>query len=197
VRADAGLGADPAEWQWQDQSAAANALVQPTVAKRPAPVLDETTRMPHLRFDGTDDTLLFRQRLSGIRTVFWVLRRSPAMTPGYRMLLGDSATYDFLSDATTKLWSSSSSTSIRNGQTRIDGAPVASLAAERPTTLAVVSLVTTGAVAADAFSRDRTYGRSWWGDLAELVVYERALTAFEVRSVEEYLAGRYGIGLQP
>jgi hypothetical protein len=60
-----------------------------------------------------------------------------------------------------------------------------------------LSLVTTGDVTASTFSKDRTYDYSWWGDLAELVIYERALTASEVAAVESYLAGRYGIGLQP
>jgi hypothetical protein len=81
--------------------------------------------------------------------------------------------------------------------TRLDGVPVNGVTTDRPTDLSVISLVTTGSVRADAFSRDRANGRSWWGDLAELVIYDRALSAAEVRSVEEYLAGRYGIELAP
>jgi hypothetical protein len=165
---------------------------------RPTLAFDETSRMPLLRFDGVDDTLLFTQRLTGIRTVFWVIRRSPSMTPDYRLLLGDSSVYDFCSDGTTKLWSASyTSASIRNGLTRRNGVPVDGATADRPTDLSVISLVTTGGVTADAFSRDRVYGRSWWGDLAELVIYDRALSIAEVRSVEAYLAGRYGIGVVP
>ena len=61
----------------------------------------------------------------------------------------------------------------------------------------MLSLVTTGPVTADAFSRDRTSGRSWWGDLGELVIYDRALSDSEVRSVEQYLAGRHGLTLAP
>jgi len=58
--------------------------------------------------------------------------------------------------------------------------------------------VTTGNVKADAFSRDRTYAsRSWSGDLAELVIYDRDLTPSEVRSVSEFLANRYGLTLAP
>jgi hypothetical protein len=151
--------------------------------------------MPLLRFDG-NDVMLFTRRLTGIRTVFWVIRRSASMTPDYRFLLGDASTYDFCSDGTTKLWSSSyTSPSILNGQTRLNGTPVNGLTTDRPLNLALISLVTTGAVNADAVSRDRVYGRSWWGDLAELVVYERALSASEVQAVEAYLAGRYGIGI--
>jgi hypothetical protein len=153
--------------------------------------------MPVLRFDGADDSLLFTTRLTAIRTVFWVVRRDSTPT-GYRFLLGDYNNYDFHSESATKLWDpGSSSLSIRNGETRVNGALVNGTTTDRPTDLAVVSLLTTGPVAADAFSRDRTFGRSWLGDLAELVIYDRALSAAEVRSIEEYLAGRYGLSLAP
>jgi hypothetical protein len=168
------------------------------VGKRPEVAVDTTSRMPVARFDGIDDELLFTSRLTGIRTVFWVVRRSAAMTPGYRFLLGDSVGYDFAPDDGMKLWSASyASAAVLNGQTRLDGAPVDGRVTDRPLDLSVLSLVTTGNASADAFSRDRTWGRSWWGDLAELVIFDRALTSTELQEVEAYLAGRYGIGLAP
>jgi hypothetical protein len=198
VRADAGLGLDSAG-HWPDQGDAANSLAQPKLFSQPRPALDPTSRMPVLRFDGVDDAMLFTRRLTGIRSVFWVIRRSAAMTPGYRLLLGDVSTYDFFSEGTTKLWhSGSTNVAIRSGQTRLNGAAVNGTTTDRPLDLSVISLVTTGDVTADAFSRDRTNnGYSWWGDLAELVVFERALSPEEVQSIEAYLAGRYGIGLSP
>jgi hypothetical protein len=165
---------------------------------RPTRVVDEAIRMPLLRFDGVDDTMLFSARLTHIRTVFWVIRGDPASMTNYRFLLGDVSAYDFCSGSTSSIWDSYyTSASIRNGVTRVDGLQVNGVQTSRPTTLSVVSAVTTGNVIADAFSRDRSYGHSWWGDLAELVIYERALSIEEVRSVEVYLAGRYGIGLAP
>ncbi len=195
VRADAGVSADGSLWKNQ---AGGNDLFQATTTLRPSLVYDAGSRMPLLRFDGAGDNLFFTQRLSGIRTVFWVIRRAAAMTPGYRFLLGDATGYDFCSDAGTKLWTTSyTHAAILNGQTRLNGAAVNGTTTDRPAALSVLSLVTTANVAADAVSRDRSYGRSWWGDLAELVIYERALSAAEVTQVEAYLAGRYGIGLQP
>jgi hypothetical protein len=194
VRADAGLAADGS--LWTDQGTAQNPLVQAGATLRPTLVFDAASRMPMLRFDGVDDTLFFTRRLTGIRSVFWVIRRSPAMTSGYRFLLGDGTNYDFCSDAAMKLWSSScTAVAVRNGQTRLNGAAINGLTTDRPLDLSVISLVTTGNATADAFSRDRVYGRSWWGDLAELVIFERDLSASEVQAVEGYLAGRYGIGL--
>jgi hypothetical protein len=196
VRGDAGLDSDePAAWM--DQSGAANDLLQSSGALRPARRVDEAIRMPLLRFDGVDDTMLFRKRLTAIRTVFWVVRADPASTANYRVLLGDATAYNFHSGVSTFWHSSSTSASIREGTTRLNGLPINGVQTNRPTDLSVISLVTVGNVTADAFSRDRTYGRSWWGDLAELVIYERDLGIEEVRSVEAYLAGRYGISMAP
>jgi hypothetical protein len=196
VRADAGLEPDNVSL-WRDQGGAGNDLVQSATIQRPLVLVDETNDMPFVRFDGAGDTLLFTSRLTGIRTVFWVIRRSAEMTPDYRMLLGDSIGYDFHPDYSMTIWGSYTSSSITSGETRVDGALVDGLTTDRPADLSVISLVTTGSVSADAFSRDRLYDRSWWGDLAELVIYDRPLDASERRAVEEYLAGRYGVELAP
>ena len=45
-------------------------------------------------------------------------------------------------------------------------------------------------------SGTRTARTPWLGDLAELVVYDRALTAAERKGVEDYLLAKYGIGEQ-
>jgi hypothetical protein len=120
------------------------------------------------------------------------------MTPGYRFLLGDATTVHFYPDASTKLFGASyASPFVLNGQVRLNGSSVSPVNTERPANLSVLSVVTTGDVTASTFSKDRTYDYSWWGDLAELVIYERALSASEVAAVETYLAARYGIGLPP
>ncbi len=82
---------------------------------------------------------------------------------------------------------------VTGGQTRVNGLPVDGLKTPRPRTMAVVSLVTTGPVPADKFGP--SYGSSpWAGDLAELIVYDQALSALEVREVEDYLLAKYAIG---
>ena len=115
------------------------------------------------------------------------------MTPGYRLLLGDSSVYDFHPDANMKIWGSYTSATIKEGETRLDGALVNGTTTDRPAELSVISLVTTGNVSADAFSRDRTLDRSWWGDLAELIVYDRPLAAGERQAIESYLATKYAL----
>src|SRR5262249_45082843 len=89
VKADAGItAAEGFVSAWADQSGNANHLVQPTSSSQPQLVPDEASGRPVLRFDG-GDFLSFTSRLTNIRAVFWVIRRSSAATPGYRFLLGD------------------------------------------------------------------------------------------------------------
>src|SRR6185369_2773627 len=60
------------------------------------------------------------------------------------------------------------------------------------------SVVTTGPVAANQLCRDRNLadGRSWWGDLAEIIVYDRPLSDAERESVEHQLMAKYEIAPQ-
>lgn len=198
VRADAGTGETGLRSSpWTDQSGIANDLTQGWVGKQPLLVPGVVNGLPAFRFDGSDDWMSFATRLTGIRTVFWVVRENTAATPGYRMLLGDSqTTYDFLGGSARQIWDASyTSASIRNGQTRVNGVVVNGTTTNRPTTMSIVSLVTTGPVIANSFAADRVYGRHWWGDLAELVVYDTALSDADRRAVEQYLAARYGIAV--
>jgi len=202
VRADSGLGGPNAVSLWPDQSASANHLIQTGVGAQPSVLVDGTSRMPVVRLDGAGDYLSFTSRLTTIRTVFWVIRRSLLATPGYRMLLGDGVaggTGSFYSDSTTKIWHLTASNAlIRNGVTRLNATPVDGTTTDRPTDLSVISLVTTGNVSASTFSRySSASDYSWWGDLAELIIYDYPLSDSDVRSIEEYLAGRYGIALAP
>ena len=155
---------------WDDRSASNNDLLQATAGARPLFVSSGFNGLPVLRFDGTDDFLLFTTRLPNVRTVFWVVKESSsAPANSGRFILGDGGTYDFHAGA--NLWDPTYvSSSIRDGVTRINGAVINGTATDRPKTMSVISLITTGNVAADAFSRDRSYGRSWWGDLAELII---------------------------
>jgi hypothetical protein len=196
VRGDAGVSVDRS--LWRGQGAASSGLVQEDFYRRPTLELHETSRMPLLRFDGKGDFMSFATGLTEIRTVFWVIRRNSAAT-GVRMLLGDAKVRHFSSDNSTKLWQYGwTSFWVLGGETRLNGQVVDGRTTDRPTNLSVLSLVTTGYVSASTFSKDRIYDQySWWGDLAELVIYRRALSPAEVRSVEEYLAGRYGIALEP
>jgi hypothetical protein len=207
VRADAGLPANGGRVdRWVDQSPFGNDLVQPQGAYAPLLVPEAYGSLPAARFDGVDDFLPFESGLAGsIRSVFMVLKEAPPQS-GERFLFGDatSATADFWPGSTT-LWSSGSTqAAIRNGVTRVNGTTINGLVDRRdsPTVgfvnLAVLSLTTSGAgVTADRMCRHGYWSRPWPGDVLEVVIYDRVLTATEVRSVEQYLGARYGITVQP
>jgi hypothetical protein len=81
---------------------------------------------------------------------------------------------------------------VRNGQTFLNGLPVNGTTTNRPRQISVISLVTTGDTSADRFGTapGGSYA-PWWGDLAELIVYDRPLTTDERAAVEGYLRTRY------
>jgi hypothetical protein len=195
VKADAGVTKDGADVvsTWADQSGSGNDLVQATAGRRPVWHDALVNGRPMLRFDGTDDHFKFTTRLLDVRSVFWVARESAAAPNGYRALLGDNVNYHLLGGSGHQIWDATfTSASVKNGETYLDGVQIDGLTTNRPTVPAVLSLVTTGSVTADGFSADRaSLNRSWFGDLAELIVYERAVTSAERRAVEEYLARRY------
>ena len=197
MRADAGIEeVGGLVSNWTDQSTANNHLTQSVASPQPTFVASGLDGRPTVRFDGALDFLAFTAPVTTIRTVFWVVNETLAAPNAYRFLLGHATGYDFHGGSAHQIWSSSSNASVRNGTTRMNGVAVDGLSTNRPTAPSVLSLVTTGAVAADNFSRDRgNASRSWNGDLAELVIYDRALTDAERAQVEQYLAAKHGITL--
>ncbi len=206
VRADAGLPPNAGRVdRWVDQSPLAQDVTQPQGAFAPLMVPGAHAGLPVVRFDGLDDFLLLTRLDASARSLFVVLREA-APQSGERFLFGDSATFNtthFWPGATT-LWSTSTSSAIRAGVTRVDGVTVNGLLDRRdagPASLAdvsVLSIVTDGAgVSTDRFGRHGVHNRAWAGDVLEIVVYDRVLSAAERASLEQYLGARYGIAVQP
>ena len=197
VRADAGVTTDASGnvSAWTDQSAQHNDLGQTVDTARPHLVPNEVNGLPVLRFDGSDDYVRFTSRLTTIRTVFWVLKESDeATTASHHFLLGDDSSWDFHA-GDTQMWIAAYGNPAiwRDGSTWINGTPVDGTTTARPHAMSVVSLVTGGPVSAQTFSKERIYGQ-WWGDLAELIIYDRPLSSAERASVEAYLLVKYQIG---
>jgi hypothetical protein len=199
LRADAGVSADPTGRvsTWRDQSGASNEAVQPLGSNRPLLVADEANGLPVVRFDGSNDWLQLPAAISSLRTVFMVVREDPVATAGQRTLLSGPTNddYAFYGGFSRQLWSSSAHAAVRDGQTLVNGVQVDGLTTNRPTALSIVSVVTTAPVTVDRFSRDRNGAAYWWGDLAELIVYDTPLTATDRRAVEDYLAVKYATRL--
>jgi hypothetical protein len=182
---------------WADQSSAHNDLAQTVASLRPHLVTNELNGLPVLRFDGTDDFVTFTNRLTTIRTVFWVIKRDAGAPTEYRFLLSDTSEWHFHSDYGSMWHPNWASSFVPGGQTFVNGAAVNGTTTPVPTTPSVISLVTTGPVTAANFSNDRNGAspvKTWQGDLAELIIYDRALSAAERVAVEAYLVAKYEIG---
>jgi hypothetical protein len=61
----------------------------------------------------------------------------------------------------------------------------------RPRTVSVLSVTTTGDTIANSLGTLRGTDQFWWGDIAEVVIYDRALTTTERQQVEAYLKAKY------
>ncbi len=150
--------------------------------------------MPAVNF--SDDGYINFDRVTTIRTVFWVMKEDiDANKDGF--MLGDGSVYHFHRNTggTGEMWHPSNANEyIRNGVTSINGSPVDGTQTDPPTSLSIVSVVTTGNVTASSFSNDRNIaGRGWDGLLAELLIYDRPLNDFELNHVGAYLTAKYGL----
>jgi hypothetical protein len=134
--------------------------------------------------------------ITDIRTVFWVVSESPSATSD-GFLLGDDGRYHF-HRASTKgpMWSSNfANPGVKAGTTRLDGAVVNGTTTPPPLgSYGVISLITTNNVEASQITRDRTSTtRGWNGDIAEILIYNRPLTAEEEQEVGAYLGWKYDL----
>jgi hypothetical protein len=179
--------------EWRDQAPdGTNHLTQATGTAKPTWVANGVNGRPTLHFDG-GDVMQFATRLTNVRTVFWVIREDGGVSNEYRFLLHDSSTTDFHGGYPRYIWYTNASPSILNGQTWLNAAPINGTTTERPRTMSVLSVVTTGPVNADRFGSGNGPGRYWVGDLAELIIYDRPLSGIDQKAVEDYLALKYAL----
>ena len=62
----------------------------------------------------------------------------------------------------------------------------------RPRTMSVLSVTTSANATANWFGSQNGSNYFWWGDLAELIIYDRALSSSERQQIEAYLKAKYG-----
>jgi hypothetical protein len=215
LRADAGIATDGGGWitNWSDLSGSGNDGYQLDGSRVPLLIPNAVNGLPVVRFDGANDSITFTTRLeNAVRTVFWVVAESPDAGFGERGLLGDSYHRQFRGGEGDPgaIWSGGAESFVKDGQTWVNGLPVNAVGgapgesdpvdvARRPREMSVISWVTSGQGGHGLyFGRSKTqvgWGTSadvfWHGDLAELIIYDRALSAWERQAVEDYLLARY------
>ncbi len=148
---------------------------------------------PVVRFHADGNASFNFTENTAIQTVFWVVKK-PVDASYLSFMLGDSGAYDFHPENGV-MWASYASGNILAGTTKVMGAVVNGQTTPLPKgTFQLVSLVTPGPVRANQLTADRGIpGRSWSGDMAEVIIYNRALTTAEELAVGKYLAEKYGL----
>lgn len=184
---------------WQDASGNNNHCIQNDSNFQPTlySSISQINNQSSVFFDGIDDYMEFSNRLTNIRTVFFIVKHTNGVGSNlYQPILGDSQTYDFIGDGGNgnKLFDASiTSPFILNGSIRLNQIPVSPVSnVNKPIQYSMLSLTTTGNVAADRITRDRTNtNRVWDGEYSEIIIYNRVLTTLEINNVENYLINKY------
>jgi hypothetical protein len=179
---------------WEDQSPSGNDAGQRLGYALPSLATDVGSGLPILRFDGSQSFLSLKTPITTGQTVFLVLRNSSSS--GYHTPLGDPNALTYLSGFGRQIWYAADPAPILTGETWLNGALVDGTQTPYPdasASLAVLTSVATDAVVPTASVGDGLGGYKWQGDIGEIVVYDRALTAPEVNLVATYLAKRYRI----
>jgi hypothetical protein len=181
---------------WNDASGNANHATKngsPSIASAP-------NGLSVMRYSGTAGEYHSFPNMADIRTVFWVLKKTGSNAN--MIMLGDSAsgnTYNLHPNGSSAMWHPShASSSVVGGTTKINGSTVNGTSTGIPTTFSVVSLKTTGNITASNFSNDREIvqsgvNRVFEGDLAELLIFNTALSDSDIAKIEGYLAHKWGL----
>ncbi len=151
-----------------------------------------------MTYSGADGEYHDWEKINDIRTVFWVVRKNG--TDSNRFLLGDwtgsgsGGDYNFHTSGNNYLHSGHASTAYA-GTLRENGSLISNPQdTPLPQNLSVISLRSYSDLKASNFTNDRNNGgRTWKGDLGELLIFNESLEDDEIESIEGYLAHKWGI----
>jgi hypothetical protein len=167
----------------------------------PALAKDAASGQPLLRFNGSNIAYVF-QRLTNIRSAFWVVSKDPASfgQRSEKFVLGDPAGNDFHAGWTddtifnTDVNPGHLSKFLKDGKTWLNGRAMDATKTPFPKQLSLISIISTGPVSAGQLARDRNMsGRSWEGDIGEILLYNVELSDADRLAVEKYLTAKYQI----
>ena len=197
---------------WLNKADASNLAYQPAVDKQPTLVNNVLNGKPVMRFTGGMESFsIVDPKLKGVyidnvNTIFWVIKQSMNRTQdGCPFFMGNTGGPSFhrgIGDANTKYafdgkyWDDEfSAKEVRDGKTFLDGKKLdGTKEMFIPGEFHVVSLLLNGPVIVNALTQDRNglYGpRSWQGDIAEIIIYNRVLPSDEREMIENYLRKKW------
>jgi hypothetical protein len=174
-------------------------------ATTPVVVKNAYNGNPTLRFSGKF-TGFTMTKMTDMRTIIAVLQKDSAeclkRLPNYatpaRFFMGDDATTNFHPEHGCYIYNANLgevSTNLVNGMTFKNGVKVADgRTTNFPFVLGMVSMIPTGPVTASTVARDRTFSdRSWFGDICEIIIYNKAIDTVTLRKIHNVLGSKYGI----
>jgi hypothetical protein len=160
---------------------------------------------PALRFNG-NYTGFAMTKMTDMRTIIAVLqkdsteclKRLPNYATPARFFLGDDATTNFHPEHGCYIYNlnlGEVSPLLVNGLTFKNGVRVADgRKTDFPFVLGMVSMIPTGPVTASTVARDRTFSdRSWFGDICEIIIYNKAIDTVTLQKIHTVLGSKYGI----
>jgi len=184
--------------RWADADGRANAVSNTVVTRQPVRVADALNGLSVIDFgtyygsSASGCGLFMEERNTNVMSAFIVYYgRHPEA-----VMLGEqpgvtSCAFTRSSNPNNRIWSNSTSGIVKNGTTALDGIPVPGGTTELPTNeFHLVSVVNTEAATAGALGNDRNY-RSGGQQIAELILFDRKLTALEQASVDHYLMEKW------
>ena len=179
---------------WPDLSGQGRHLIAGT----PVYTEDVLNGLPVVRFDGIDD-VLYTGATANVQHIFVVAMHRSAVFPDYDGLVGGVSWLILTGNSGTTTWYPYE---LANTAYHFDGVLVAAgdWPAPMNSQFAVMSVARVTPWPIDfQVGQDRNItGRNWDGDVAEVVVYDRALSETERQQVEGYLHDKWlGAGLQP
>ncbi len=196
-------------WNWTDYSGTNHDAV--LSGGSPTYVTNAVNGKPVIRFGGADGAYYLFPTCEDTRTVFVVLKED-ADASGEQLMapvLGNkfNTTPDFCRGANKAIFNSNTDGSVFTGdfvhpqiktaEVRVNGSVVNAEQTAVPNNMSIISVSVSNpewGVWVDQIGRDRnTAERAWKGDYAEVIIYNRQLTAKELQRVGAYLQTKYAI----
>lgn len=159
--------------------------------------VDETLGMNVIEFPTSGNSgFVLDTPISDIRSVFWVLKDDTLTNQSF--MLGDSYWFNFHRAANGHIWYDHAQTAaVRGGLNILNGENIGDGTSTRLTGGwdLFSTAENTANLTASTISMDRNISeRSWDGSMAEILIYNRCLSADEVSLVNTYLNTKWGLG---
>ncbi len=202
-------------WNWTDYSGTGHNMT--LRGGSPTYIANAVNGKPVIRFSGEDAAYYRFTTCEDTRTVFLVLKEDASAAGDQLMapVLGNcgpssewgGTTPDFCRGENKAIFNTNTDGSVFTGdfvhpqvktaEVRVNGTVVNALTAPVPNSMSILSIGIKNpewGAWADQIGRDRdNTTRAWKGDYAEVIIYNRELTAKEIQRMGVYLQNKYGI----